>query len=75
MAGMGAIGKSIGWLWRCALLLRVPFGLTSCGLSSINHQLPLSLQETVEDKPKSTEEDFFHRLHLIFRRSLADESY
>jgi hypothetical protein len=26
-------------------------------------------------KPKPTEEDFFRRLHLIFRRSLADESY
>jgi hypothetical protein len=32
-------GKSIGWLWRYALLLRVPFGVTSCGLPSTNHQL------------------------------------
>jgi hypothetical protein len=37
-----------------------------------------SLQETAElpsaNKPKPTKEDFFHRLHLIFRRSLADGS-
>jgi hypothetical protein len=26
-------------------------------------------------RPKLTEEDFFHRLHLIFRRSLSDENY
>jgi hypothetical protein len=42
-----------------------------------------SLQETaelpsarpMEDKPKPTEEVFFYRLHLIFRRSLADAIY
>jgi hypothetical protein len=33
----------------------------------------ITLQETAELQP--TEEDFFRRLHLIFRRSLADGSY
>jgi hypothetical protein len=33
------------------------------------------MEEPMEDKPKPMEEAFFHRLHLIFRRPLADGSY
>jgi hypothetical protein len=35
----------------------------------------LNFHRPMEDKPKPTEEAFFRRLHLIFRRSLADGSY
>jgi hypothetical protein len=41
----------------------------------LNFHRPSIGQGPMEDKPKPTEEDFFHRLHLIFRRSLVDGSY
>jgi hypothetical protein len=52
-------------------------------LSTVAHAIvnytELTLQETAEfssvKKPKLTEEAFFHWLHLIFRRSVADGNY
>jgi hypothetical protein len=55
--------------------MAIGFGvLTPAGVTGMTLQETAELRP-MEDKPKPTEETFFRRLHLIFRRSLADGSY